>query len=393
MGRGKTSAAIRYISDHPERKFLYITPYLSEVERVCDACDFEDPDSDNSTKLSELKYLMRCGKRIASTHSLFYRMDDAALKLAKERGYCLIVDESINPVERVNITSKDFDILINTFATIDDDGRLHWIDESYTGKFSEYKDKADSGSLYKMDNSLLYIMRPEMLNAFNEVIMMTYLFDGQYQKAYLDFFGFEYEVCGVVGSNGNYMFSDAPDDPPAVDYKNLIHIVDDCKLNSIGDGKYSLSKNWYERRSRDNAGIVKLRNNLNTFFRKVAPSASDDRLWTTFKSSCEKLDQNDRRYASSFLQMSARATNVYRKRTKVAYMCNRFVDPNLGKFFSSRGVSVNEDVFALSEMLQYIWRSAIRDNNPICLYIPSKRMRQLMLDWVESLSRGGGCNE
>jgi len=38
--------------------------------------------------------------------------------------------------------------------------------------------------------------------------------------------------------------------------------------------------------------------------------------------------------------------------------------------------------FALSEMLQFIWRSAIRDNQPIHLYVPSERMRKLLMDWL-----------
>ena len=36
-------------------------------------------------------------------------------------------------------------------------------------------------------------MNPELLMSFDEVFMLTYLFDGQYQKAYLDYFGLPYE--------------------------------------------------------------------------------------------------------------------------------------------------------------------------------------------------------
>ncbi len=36
MGRGKSSAAIGYMKQYMgKRCFLYITPYLSEVDRVC----------------------------------------------------------------------------------------------------------------------------------------------------------------------------------------------------------------------------------------------------------------------------------------------------------------------------------------------------------------------
>lgn len=34
MGSGKSSAAITYMNEHPDDKFIYITPYLNEVKRI-----------------------------------------------------------------------------------------------------------------------------------------------------------------------------------------------------------------------------------------------------------------------------------------------------------------------------------------------------------------------
>lgn len=73
----------------------------------------------------------------------------------------------------------------------------------------------------------------------------------------------------------------------------------------------------------------------------------------------------------------------------IAYLANRFADPNLTKFFATRDVSVDSNTIALSEMLQWIWRSAIRDGQPINLYVPSRRMRKLLTDWIEKVKRGG----
>lgn len=393
MGRGKTSAAAEYMAaSTSDKRFLYITPYLTEVERICDFCDFEQPDGDHSTKLSELKRLMHQKKDIAATHSLFYLMDDDALSLANKMGYCLIIDESIETIKRVNLSSKDTALIIEKLADIGDNGILRWIDPEYSGKFTPIKEMADTGSLYLLDNSLLCVMRPEMITAFDEVIMMTYLFGGQYQKAYLDYFGFEYQICGVDDTDG-YRFTDTPDAPPPLDYRNLIRIVDDEKMNAIGDGVYSLSKNWFSKRGRDHEDIRVLRNNLNTFFRRRTNSTSKDRLWTCFKDDRNKLIGSGGRYAGSFLQMAARATNEYRNRTCVAYLVNRYVDPNVKKFFSQRDISVDTDEFALAEMLQWIWRSAIRDDQPIDLYIPSRRMRELLKAWIESTYEGDNNND
>lgn len=393
MGRGKTTAAAGYMSHFKGKKhFLYITPYLTEVDRICEACDFEQPDSDRITKLAELKGLMHRRKNIAATHSLFYLMDEEALAIARNNGYCLIIDESIETIRHVAVTPKDMELLIGTMAEVDEDGFLNWIDPDYKGRFSLYKEMADSRSLCKVDTALLCIMRPEVIGAFEEVIMMTYLFGGQYQKAYLDYFGFEYQICGIDDSDG-YRFTDAPDAPPPLDYHSLIKIVDDPKLNDVGSDIYALSKNWFEKRSRDNQEVKILRNNLNTFFRRRTSSKAGEQLWTCFKSHAPKLYGPQGRFASSFLQLAARATNEYRNRNCLAYMVNRFVDPNVGKFFATKGITVNTDEFALAEMLQWIWRSCIRDDQPIELYIPSRRMRELLQGWIESTSKGDTNNE
>lgn len=393
MGRGKTSAAAGYMSHFKGQKhFLYITPYLTEVDRICEACDFEQPDSDRHSKLVELKGLMHRRKDIAATHSLFYLMDDEALSIAKQKGYCLIIDESIETIKRVDITTQDAAIIINTLATTDEEGFVHWIDDKYKGKFSQCKEMADSNSLYRLDESLLSIMRPEMITAFDEVIMMTYLFGGQYQKAYLDYYGFEYQICGIDDSDG-YNFTDEPDAPPPLDYKSLIRIVDDSKLNAVGDYNYALSASWYKHRGRDNPEMKALRNNMNTFFRRRTNSKSSEQLWTCYKSQAVKLYGPKGRFSSSFLQLAARATNAYRNRTCLAYMVNRFIDPNVRKFFATKNILVDEDEFALAEMLQWIWRSCIRDDQPIELYIPSRRMRELLQGWIESTSKGDNNHE
>lgn len=391
MGRGKTTAAINYMEEHKaDKRFLYVTPFLKEVERICDACDFDQPDSDNTTKLSELKTLMRCGKNAAATHSLFYLLDSEALDIVREKHYSIIIDESISPIGREHISASDTKILLDSLIEVRDDDTVRWIEESYDGKFNGYKAIAESGSLLKLDGALVSIMRPELLSAFDEVIMLTYLFNGQYQKAYLDFFGFKYSVCGVKYDDGKIVFSDEPDCPPPIDLSGLITLIDDDdKINAVGNKKYSLSINWFSKKGSESNEIKQLRNNLNTFLRRRCEVADAYALWTCPKEYLGKVCGENGRHSSGFLQMSARATNEYKDRTAVAYLVNRFADPTIVKFFSTRNAFIDEDMFALGEMLQFIWRSAIRDNQPISLYIPSKRMRSLFKDWLESVSKGG----
>jgi hypothetical protein len=81
---------------------------------------------------------------------------------------------------------------------------------------------------------------------------------------------------------------------------------------------------------------------------------------------------------------NTRATNNYHKKFLLAYGINVFIKPEISDFFKDHGVSLDEDLYALSEMIQWIWRSRIRekDPKPIWVFIPSKRMRHLLRYWL-----------
>lgn len=43
---------------------------------------------------------------------------------------------------------------------------------------------------------------------------------------------------------------------------------------------------------------------------------------------------------------------------------------------------MDAELYALSEMLQWIWRSRIRNGEEINIYVASKRMRGLLIRWM-----------
>lgn len=45
----------------------------------------------------------------------------------------------------------------------------------------------------------------------------------------------------------------------------------------------------------------------------------------------------------------------YRDKTHLAYMTDVYQHPNITNYFRSRGVKVSGELFALSEMLQWLW--------------------------------------
>lgn len=394
MGRGKSSAAVRYMNEHKGTKcFLYITPYLAEVGRVCELCDFEEPDMEFVSKSEQLKSLMRNRSNIASTHALFGMMDEEALELAKSQGYSLIIDESLSVIQGVSVSPKDMAIMSEHLVTVNEDGSIVWNDPEYSGKFDGYKKMADDGELYYCSSTMYEVMNPTRLLPFDEVFMLTYLFEGQLQKAYFDYFGFTYDTIGVEQDEYGYYFADHPDCPPQTDYSRLINIIGeeyfDDRINGIGYDRTALSSSWFKQRGKSHADVRRLRNNMHTFFMKNTSGAANRRLWTTFKEHEKWLYGDRNRYSTSFLPLNARATNARKDADSVAYLVNRFVNPNISKFFTTKGIEIDSDKFALSEMLQFIWRSAIREGKEIQLYMPSRRMRELLKNWMKEINCGG----
>ena len=112
-----------------------------------------------------------------------------------------------------------------------------------------------------------------------------------------------------------------------------------------------------------------------------------DRMWSTYRDAKSKIQGKG--YTNGFIPFNKKATNEYRNRTAVAYCVNLYMNVGQKLFYQNNGVEVDEDAYALSIMVQWIWRSAIRDGQKIVLYVPSKRMRGLLTNWMEEVSRRG----
>ena len=114
-------------------------------------------------------------------------------------------------------------------------------------------------------------------------------------------------------------------------------------------------------------------------------------MWGVFKDQCDKVVGPSGRFRDDFLQIMARATNEYAHRNVVAYLANRFIDPSMMQLFQQYGVDVNPDQFALEQLIQWLFRSAVRNQEPIDLYLPSERMRMLLNGWMDAVAKGEGA--
>lgn len=398
MGRGKSWAAINYMNNSDEEKFLYITPYLSELrDRIIPNCpnkNFVMPDDQKyGTKTRHLKMLMNKGKNIASTHALFSLFDEELIDICRSQNYTLIMDEVSNVVEKYSINNEDAKTLLEKYVDVDADTKLLKWKESYKnyngGKFSKERRLCDMNCLAKYDDEIMIWLFPvQAFNAFRKIYILTYMFNAQIQKYYYDYYGLSYKYMYVNGTDiCSYKFSDVKDDNIAinVNYKDLIHICDNQKLNAIGDLRTDLSKTWYMRNCQDgNAAIKRLKNNMYNYFHNIMQSPSGNNLWTCFKDYRKYI--SGKSYGRGYISSNLRATNDYKNRNVIAYPINKYFNIFIKNFFIQNNIEVDEDAYALSEMLQWIWRSAIRDGREIWVYVPSSRMRSLLQNWIAEVS-------
>ncbi|KGN01167.1 hypothetical protein Z955_01975, partial [Clostridium botulinum C/D str. DC5] len=105
-GAGKTQYAIQMMNNSNviENKFIYITPFLKEVDRVKKSVTtrkFYEPTlaGGEGSKYKDFENLLTQGKNIVSTHNLFTRINTDILDKIKYNNYTLILDEVINVTE------------------------------------------------------------------------------------------------------------------------------------------------------------------------------------------------------------------------------------------------------------------------------------------------------
>jgi len=338
--------------------------------------DFKHPSNDKGSKLKDLQRLVENEENIVSTHALLTHFTKETLDLLKNRNYHLILDEAIEPCMKYRIETTDIEILFKSgYIGIADDGiTLEWLQDrpKYDSKFFyEYKlienenlvvfDFNDS----KRDKKVfIWEMTPSLFNSFMSVTILTYQFEGSYLRSYLDIKDIKYTVDTSTLDRG-------------LKLGQLIRVCQHKELNKIGKHRQSLASSL----KKDSKKCKELGTNIYNYVRNIVPTKASDILCTTFKDAWKKV--KGKGYATSFLSHNTKATNDYAHKTTLVYGLNRYMDVPVKKYLESQGVDVNEDLWALNEMLQWIFRSAIRNGEPIDIYVPNTRMRELLLEWIE----------
>lgn len=399
MGSGKSSAAINYMNSHPTKKFIYITPYLEEAERIRNSCPslhFKEP-SDKLKEFSFRKFehtmeLLSNGENITSTHNMFLRYSDDLINMIRKYNYTLIIDEAVDVFRQSKITKSDIAHLEESgWATRENEiikvvPPPNYIDGVYNEIISLSKgNRLVCVSDSREKKAYYWLFSKDIFLAFKDVIILTYLFEAQTMKYYFDIFGIKYTNIWVSKRNGQFWFSDIKGYIPYYvrELSDKIHIFENKKINSVGDNKCALSASWFKRNDENTMRYkTQLKMNVDNFFNHYyRDKPVKTRLWATYKNGESSL--RSKGYSRSNIAFNTKATNDYGDKQVLAYCVNIFMQPDEKNYLLSNNIAVQEDRYALSVMLQWIWRSAIRNGQEIWIYIPSKRMRNLLKQWIE----------
>jgi hypothetical protein len=400
-GKGKTSWAIQHMNEAPfSDRFIYITPFLTEVKRIKESVKgrkFYEPtkNDENVTKLASFKNLLEKGENIVATHSLFLNVDEEILKLIFLQDYTLILDEVMNVIDQVPIKQDDIKVLLQAksdkdepFITVKENGYVKWNNREYAGdRFSHIKHLAYTDNLIIHNNIAMYWTFPAaVFKSFKDVYILTYMFYGQLQRYYFDLFNVKYRFHSVdfnmvTGKYELIPYVKPTQEKELKELKGKIQIYykskqDKKDLNAIGEEEGALSSSWIKRHKADKSVLKMITDNAYNFYRNKCQSKSDKVMWTCVKEFEKKLAIPKAK--KQFVQVTCRATNNYVERDTLIYLANRYMNPVTKQFFKSHDIKVDEDLWALSELIQWLFRSAIRKGEPINLYIPSSRMRHLV---------------
>lgn len=395
MGAGKSTAIINMVKSNQKERFLSCVPLLTEVDRYCQEANFLQPKGFKSRDISWPLYV---GANTSFTHSLFMLFNDPIKEMIAKRGdYKLIIDEELpwfnvfTGFRRIEnkelgvieqISGNDFDIMREKKIVVVDDitKAISWNENSnYEGVYKNLVPVFRSYDLFCVDDkAVVGAIKKELWEIYQSVTVCTYRYNGSFFNAYCDFHNIKVQHSTVM--EGEVV----PYESNKIYYpKNFerIHPCQNEEYNFVGNGDYSLSKSWFIKASRNPDAFYRLRNDTRSFFRSKEVKASAKKaFWTTFKPFTHDIAPFG--YSRSFIPCNTKATNDYGHCTAAAYLCNIYPSPYIIKLLALKNISVDQDHYALSTLLQFLYRGAVRNGEYLNAYIPSKRLRTLLLNWI-----------
>lgn len=408
-GTGKSTKLLEIINSEPEQNYLWVTPFLDEagdddtgiLGRVREATpnlEFVTPSNkrfDNKTE--HLKYLLGRGENVSITHSLFTKIDKEMAENIGKNNYRVIVDETIEKVSLHSNRIVKQKALVETIKgfidlgviSVGEFGQLSWVGMS-VGGYEEEQRLCNEGLLFfHKDRLIIKRYSSRVYELAQSVTVLTYMFRASSMRVWLD-------ACGIP-----YRYINLPLEKTSQGQKNLLKelITIEDQYPEIdawqpnGSKSSCFSSTWYKQaKDVQLSTISDIGTRLYGRWYRQGGNTAPKILYTCFKDyaedvagkGCKKKDYSDP--DSNFVAKNARAVNGYADRNHIIYLVNTYPLVDVKEYLDSivePHQRLNSDEYALSEMIQFVFRSALRKSKPVKIYIASERMKHLFLRWLD----------
>ena len=405
MSCGKTMGLIKWMKDNPQNKYLYVSPMLDEVENripdECESLEFVSPNTlEHRTKSDHLLELLKEGHNISFTHSLFTDLTREHLYWINIRGYVLVIDEEVSFIEKYDKYTLGDIVSLEEQGLIEIDendlGRVKWKWDNMRDntKYTPLRRMCDLQMVYcsKRDRDMMVIHLPiELITSAARVIVSTYLYEGSIMHKFMEMKNIEskpfkntIDLCKTTQEVKHLA-------------KNKIHWIPDTRTVKKVRG-YRLTTTWWDK----DATPEQLKS-VDAAIKSVCRASGHSKehvMWTVPKSATKgasltkkerKRKRNNRSisvlgysHGDCYVSCNAKATNNYSNKRVLVHAYNRHPPQVVRAYLEDYGFPIDIDQYALSELVQWVWRSAIRNKEDIQISILSNRMRDLFIDWLES---------
>lgn len=335
-------------------------------------------------------------------------------------------NENKTKLTTYKFTSNDIDIMLEQkILLVSDDNLIHWNNEyNKESIYNLLKDFFSNSTIYLQQSinynsentkyAFIKTIPIELFETFQDIYILTYLWKAQIMKYYFDMNNISYRYLEPIeiftAESLSFQFQIANKDSNfdtdklfKANAKELINMptVEKKQLYSyINSNKkaVNLSYSFYTTQIQEEQNhivLTQLKNNIKNVIENIFKLPIKERriMWTIYKEYTDlivkkQFDKPKCRHLNidNFVSISSKGTNDFADRNILIYLVDRYINPVLKNFINSKcqklNIEFDENLYSLSELIQWIWRSQIRNNKPIYLYIASLRMFNLFNDWL-----------
>jgi len=408
-GFGKSTDLIKEIkkckANYPHIKILLVVPVLTEITRFIVEIGGDwltTPTGDDGTKSDSLKDLLFKGKSIVITHALYERLKSFQHLIAE---YSVVIDEVPTVAKEVSpyIDAGTFKMILSKeYISIDPVTKVirpkeGWlVDEGYftsgVGKqIHNFMDIISDADVYFVNNTYQVMPLPEaFFTAPKSLTILTFLFKGTQLDYYMRERNYvythqhdPYELTEFKKSMATHLLVYKEPIPLKLGYSVMTGKSADAR-KAVGKFISSLFKKFK-------------RNGLDITPDQILVASHKDAFYGQREGGSSKVSNKTslmtlaRLSKVEYTPLSTRGTNKYKHLDVLIILGQLNMNPSLAEFLGMRTKEA-QNGYATSELIQLIYRTAIRDNEDILLIIPDEENVQLLHSFLNSVPECFGTN-